>query len=234
MFLDGSRNTCLWLELKKTPYELWKGRKPNISYFKVFGSKCFILNTKDNIDKFDLKSDVDIFLSYSSFSKTYKVYNNRILCLEESIHVAFEKTQNNKIVKTLDDTNESVQHLSINDKIPIKANNEGLDKYQPSLSNQQDMISNSIVPPNELRHISSYIPGLIINNPFERTKTRALLRNISGHFSFVSQIEPKSFLEAENDEKWILAMQDDLNQFERNDVWELALRPNNQSIIGTK
>jgi len=54
------------------------------------------------------------------------------------------------------------------------------------------------------------------------------------NFSFVSQIEPKSFLEAENDEKWILAMQDDLNQFERNDVWELALRPNNQSIIGTK
>jgi hypothetical protein len=70
--------------------------------------------------------------------------------------------------------------LSINDKIPIKANNEGLDKYQPSLSNQQDMISNSIIPQNELRHISSYIPGLIINNPFERTKTRALLRNISG------------------------------------------------------
>jgi len=54
------------------------------------------------------------------------------------------------------------------------------------------------------------------------------------NFSFVSQIEPKSFLEAENDEKWILAMQDDLNQFERNDVWELALRLNNQSIIGTK
>jgi hypothetical protein len=124
--------------------------------------------------------------------------------------------------------------LSINDNISIKANNEGLNKYQPSSSNQQDMISTSFVPPNELRHISSHIPGLIINNPFERTKTRALLRNISGHFSFVSQIEPKSFLEAENDEKWILAMQDDLNQFERNDVWELALRPNNQSIIGTK
>ena len=32
---------------KNTPYELFNGRKPNISYFKVFGSKCFILNTKD-------------------------------------------------------------------------------------------------------------------------------------------------------------------------------------------
>ena len=41
--------------LKKTPYELWKNKKPNISYFKVFGCKCFILNTKDNLGKFDAK-----------------------------------------------------------------------------------------------------------------------------------------------------------------------------------
>ena len=33
--------------IKKTPYELWKERKPNISYFYVFGTECFILNTKD-------------------------------------------------------------------------------------------------------------------------------------------------------------------------------------------
>ena len=48
--------------LKKTPYELWKNKKLNISYFKVFGFKCFILNTKDNLGKFDAKSDVGIFL----------------------------------------------------------------------------------------------------------------------------------------------------------------------------
>ena len=28
-------------------------RKPNVSYFKVFGCKCFVLNTKDNLGKFD-------------------------------------------------------------------------------------------------------------------------------------------------------------------------------------
>ena len=27
---------------KKTSYELFKGQKPNVSYFKAFGSKCFI------------------------------------------------------------------------------------------------------------------------------------------------------------------------------------------------
>lgn len=38
----------------KTPYELYFGKTPKISYFKVFGSKCFILNTNDYLTKFDL------------------------------------------------------------------------------------------------------------------------------------------------------------------------------------
>jgi putative salt-induced outer membrane protein YdiY len=104
-------------------------------YFKVFDLKCFILNTKDNLDKFDPKSNVDIFLGYSSSNKAYKVYNNRILCLEESIHVAFEESQNDKIIEILDDINESVQYLSLNNKTHMGVNNEEMNKDQPSTSN---------------------------------------------------------------------------------------------------
>jgi len=61
----GVNTTCYVLNhdlirpiLKKTPYELYKGRKPNISHFKVFGCKCFVLNIgKDNIGKFDTNVD---------------------------------------------------------------------------------------------------------------------------------------------------------------------------------
>ena len=77
-------------KLNKTPYELWKDKKPNIGYFKFFGCKCFILNVKDNLGKFDPKSDIGIFLSYSNSSKAYRVYNKRTLAVEESIHVAFD------------------------------------------------------------------------------------------------------------------------------------------------
>ena len=52
--------------------------------------------------------------------------------------------------------------------------------------------------------------------------------------TFLSQIEPKSSKEAENDESWIITMQEELNQFERSDLWELVPRPKNQSIIGAK
>ncbi|CAN1292083.1 Retrovirus-related Pol polyprotein from transposon TNT 1-94 [Linum perenne] len=71
--------------IKKTPYEIWKGRKPNIGYFSPFGCKCFILNTKDQLGKFDAKSDEGIFLGYSELSKAYRIYNKRTFKVEESI-----------------------------------------------------------------------------------------------------------------------------------------------------
>ena len=49
-------------DTKKTPYELWKGRKPNVTYFRIFGSSCFILNDRENVGKFDSRSDEGIFL----------------------------------------------------------------------------------------------------------------------------------------------------------------------------
>ena len=48
--------------LDKTPYKLWKSKKLNISDFKFIGSKCFILNTKDNLRKIDEKFNVGIFI----------------------------------------------------------------------------------------------------------------------------------------------------------------------------
>ena len=68
--------------LNKTPYELFKGIKPNIYFFHIFGCKCFILNNdKDNMGKFDEKSDEGIFLGYSLSSKAYRIYNKRTLSI---------------------------------------------------------------------------------------------------------------------------------------------------------
>lgn len=79
--------------LNKTPYELFKGRKTNLSHLHVFGCKCVILNNgKDNLGKFDAKADKGIFLGYSQSSKAYRVYNNRLLTVEDSVHVTFDES----------------------------------------------------------------------------------------------------------------------------------------------
>ncbi|KZV34134.1 hypothetical protein F511_19224 [Dorcoceras hygrometricum] len=77
----------------KTPYEIWNSKKPDISYFRVFGCKCFIHNNgKKHLTAFESKSDAGIFLGYSSVSKAYRVFNNRSLTVEESAHVVFDET----------------------------------------------------------------------------------------------------------------------------------------------
>ena len=58
----------------QTTYELWYGYKPNVSYLKVFGKKCYILKEYSK-GKFDVKSDEGIFLGYSCRCKPYKCLN---------------------------------------------------------------------------------------------------------------------------------------------------------------
>ena len=77
---------------KKTPYELWKGRKPNVKYFKIFGSTCFILKDRENVGKFDSRSDEGIFLGYSSTSKAYQVYNKRTKKVMETVNVVIDES----------------------------------------------------------------------------------------------------------------------------------------------
>ncbi|GKE75689.1 retrovirus-related pol polyprotein from transposon TNT 1-94 [Tanacetum coccineum] len=78
--------------LGKTPYELFKGKKSSLEYFKVFGSKCFILNTKDYLTKFDLKSSECVFLGYSPNSKDYIILNKETMRIKESLSVRFDES----------------------------------------------------------------------------------------------------------------------------------------------
>jgi hypothetical protein len=61
--------------LKKTSYELLTGNKPNISYFRVFGSKCYILVKKGRNSKFAPKAVEGFLLGYDSNTKAYRVFN---------------------------------------------------------------------------------------------------------------------------------------------------------------
>lgn len=47
---------------KVTQYESWKGKKPIVKYFHVFGSKSFIMTDREQIRKMDPKSDEEFFL----------------------------------------------------------------------------------------------------------------------------------------------------------------------------
>ena len=50
----------------------------------------------------------------------------------------------------------------------------------------------------------------------------------------LSQIEPKNFEEANKDKYWVNAMNEELDQIEKNNTWELVPRPTKKNVIGSK
>ncbi|GJW45569.1 retrovirus-related pol polyprotein from transposon TNT 1-94 [Tanacetum coccineum] len=73
----------------KTPYELFRGFKPALSFMRPFGCHVTILNTLDCLGKFDGKSDQSFFVGYSLSSKAFWVYNTRTKRVEENLHIRF-------------------------------------------------------------------------------------------------------------------------------------------------
>ena len=75
---------------------------------------------------------------------------------------------------------------------------------------------------------------MIIGNPDIEIQTRSATHNECLYHNLISQTEPKKIEEALKDADWVTAMQEELNEFERNEVWKLVPRPKNRSVVGTK
>nr|GEV51296.1 hypothetical protein [Tanacetum cinerariifolium] len=73
----------------KTSYELFNGRTPAIRFLKLFGCHVMILNTLDNLEKFNAKGDEGYFIRYSMSNKAFRIFNKRTKRVEENLHVDF-------------------------------------------------------------------------------------------------------------------------------------------------
>jgi hypothetical protein len=78
-----------------------------------------------------------------------------------------------------------------------------------------------------------YPVNSILGDIHKGVTTRSRVAHFCEHYSFVSSIEPYRVEDALRDSDWVLAMQEELNNFTRNEVWHLVPRPN-QNIVGTK
>jgi hypothetical protein len=116
--------------LKKTSYELLTGKKPNVSYFRVFGSKCFILVKRCRKSKFAPKAVEGFLLGYDS--NTYRVFNKSTGLVEVSCDIVFDLDE-------LDDEEApcvTLRNMSIGDVCPKESEEPSQAQDQPSSSNQ--------------------------------------------------------------------------------------------------
>ncbi|WVZ97686.1 hypothetical protein U9M48_043200 [Paspalum notatum var. saurae] len=276
----ASNRVYLHRLLGKTPYELLIGRKPNITYFRVFYCKCFIYKKK-RLGKFEKRCGVGFFVGYASNSKAYRVFNQTTGMMEETCDVEFDETNGSQgEMFSHDDVDDeplrdAMKNMTIGDVKPEEEHEDndqwgGNSPSRPStsmspqvdeneereleqggvdevLDNQDqgmpqasnDESSPPMAPRRPLvRHgcISKDHPiDQVIGSPSRGVRTHS--RNIVSfceHCSFVSCVEPTCVEEALADPDWIIAMQEELNNFAHNEVWVLEERLKDKNIIGTK
>ncbi|GJU11077.1 retrovirus-related pol polyprotein from transposon TNT 1-94 [Tanacetum coccineum] len=267
----------------KTPYELLRGRKPNVEYFHVFGSLCYPTNDRDDLGKMKPKADIRVFIGYSETSRGFRIYNRRTKRIMETIHVKFDELTT--MASEHDCLEPDLQRFNIqnsSDNLMNTPSKEDLDNlFGPMFEDYFDKTSSNttitIRCTNRLmiRRLTIYIsinmfthneaPPVVTtsdeqtspislqesdefnqeDSPYdslnheeiESSTTNLEPSNVQNFHQVcmyaltVSTIEPKNIKEAMADHSWIESMQDELNQFERLQVWELVPRPVKERML---
>ncbi|KAH0693410.1 hypothetical protein KY285_020507 [Solanum tuberosum] len=176
--------------IKKTPYELLNNMKPLIAHMKPFGCKCFVLNNgNDDLGKFNAKSDEGLFVGYSSTSKAY-------------------------IVSKEGKGAELTEELGL-----FGAAHKGDSQNKEHEEDESAVdIEKEITRKSGWKHQSSNPLDNLVSPLDSRIQTRSKTRNLVAYSAFISNIEPNNIKEALKDADWVTSMQEELHQFERNNV----------------
>lgn len=92
-------NRVLSSTQKKTPYEIWFGKKPDVSHLRIFGSRVYIHVPAVNRQKLDPKGVECIFIGYCDTSKAYRVFDPSTQKVMISRDVIFDELQEMTMVK---------------------------------------------------------------------------------------------------------------------------------------
>jgi hypothetical protein len=113
-------------------------------------------------------------------------------------------------------------------------NDQGGDKENKDKEDDQEIQGQRPPHPRVHQAIQRDHPvNSILGDIHKGVTTRSRITHIYEHYSFVSSIEPYRVEDTLRYPDWVMAMQEKLNNFTRNEVWRLVPRPN-QNVVGTK
>ncbi|KAK1649290.1 hypothetical protein QYE76_067095 [Lolium multiflorum] len=236
--------------LNKTPYEILTGNKPNISYFKVFGSSGIIIES------------CSVRFEENDGSQVGQVDGHGVASREELCSTTVEPSSSqHQQTPSLEANDAPTQEQEENP--PSHEQDQGQD--QPRIQDQPFDISqiegqdgdpndqvDQVTPPRPKRtkeeiearrlarrdrtlEIRGHTHDKVLGDVRAKVSTRRQLANFSNHHAYISVVEPKKVFEALEDSDWVEAMHEELNNFKRNKVWTLVEKPKEcRNVIGTK
>ncbi|UYV63661.1 hypothetical protein LAZ67_2005217, partial [Cordylochernes scorpioides] len=219
----------------KTPFELWTNRKPSLKHIKRFGCKAFAYIPKIKRNKLDSKVIEGIFLGYDDRSKGYRILHDtdnitisrsvKFIEKENGFHLASTKTTSPQVLSTDLTSSNHIGNAEESQEPGTQSENledsETEDYIQPGTST-----GTQVVTQRRSTRPTKGIPP--IRNDYMLYKTEAQDIQTPTSYSEVLQL-PKI-----EREKWLQAMNEELNSLEKNNVWELTLLPKDKKIIGCK
>nr|GFA73803.1 retrovirus-related Pol polyprotein from transposon TNT 1-94 [Tanacetum cinerariifolium] len=220
----------------KTSYELVHNKKPDLTFFRVFGALCYPTNDNKDLGKLQPTANIRIFVGYAPSRKGYRIYNKRARRIMETIHIQFDE-----LTEPMDPV-----HLSTG-PAPIFLTPG---QIKPPLVKRSVSPAPAVqVPVNSVAESTLMKDNLIApvdNNPFinvfapESSSDESSSGDVSlTESTYVSQtlhhlVEPKNFKSAITKDCWFQAMQDEIYEFHRLKVWELVPQPDCVMIITLK
>nr|GFA48369.1 retrovirus-related Pol polyprotein from transposon TNT 1-94 [Tanacetum cinerariifolium] len=219
---ESTSPTSLCLMAKATPTQVWLWHRKlshlNFDYIYLLSKKDIVtglpkLKDGENLDKMKEKGDQCIMVGYSTQSKGYRVYNKRTRMIVESIHIRFDEIK--EVLET-----------------SVANNTSGLVPQRQKASDYDNPD-----PVSEYRWTKDHPLEQVRGNPSRQVQTRGQLATdpeMCIYALTVSTAKPKNIKEAMADSAWIEAMQEELHQFDRLQVWELVDKPFRKSIIRLK
>ncbi|GKE28891.1 retrovirus-related pol polyprotein from transposon TNT 1-94, partial [Tanacetum coccineum] len=212
----------------KTPYELLHDRKPDLSYLYVIGALCYPTN-----DSEDLIQDPgqNFWLLEQSLQDSCQTFLLQLFPTVIAPELAALTTTDQDAPST---STSQTTPKTPSPVIPIDVEEVDRD-IEVVIPNNVHSINQ---PPEHINKWTKDHPiDNVIGDPSRPVSTRHQLQDeaLLCYFdAFLSSVEPKSYKEALTESCWIEAMQEELNEFERLEVWELVPRPDRVMIITLK
>jgi hypothetical protein len=244
--------------LNLTPYELRFGRKSFIPHLRLFRCRCFVLKY-GNIDKFEYCSSDSILLGYNPHDRSYRVFNFETNTVVESYDVTFDEIASYpQDVFECAGGKEMEESIFVNEELYDFDGDED-ESLHPSTSSPELVPASTLEAESPLSTTSSTIAvgggGEIISEqgvPSHVQKahpSQQIIGNLnervtqssrSTHLScftntlFIALFESRDVGYALSDSSWVNAMHEQLENFERNQVWILVESSRDVNVIGTK
>ncbi|KAK8584057.1 hypothetical protein V6N12_068307 [Hibiscus sabdariffa] len=198
--------------VQKTPHEMWTGRRPNMSFMKIWGCKAYVKHQMST--KLEPKSEKCTFVGYPKETKGYYFYNeNKVFVARTGVFLEKEFLMN--IVKGTNIELEEVQQQQV-----IEPEVERIS--QAVEENPTDLETQPLRRSTRERHEPERYGFLVTTH---------------GDVILVDQDEPKTYQEAvasPDSEKWLEAMRSEMDSMSENQVWTLVEPPEGIKPIGCK